>query len=276
MFINFTMKNLSPPLLLVLLLGLASANEPADYACPGTRSNDDGVIFGHYGDGIVHYFDGFPDCPKPKPGDADYYCVTRADAVSFDEPTDSMSVTTTPWFGGGFRMGCMKKDVTTGWQCAAKCGMSKNNPRISDWGFLTFDLKIPSVNHCPGRVKFVKRWPILSSNYVELTGSYVDETADADGWRHVIIPTHDFKTCDWMELDNARDLIFENCGAGGGINPTYEVRNIVLTNQPGTYPAEKRPHPSCFTVLLLPYPTLLSPTFAASTLNSPPIHRLPL
>lgn len=220
---------------LALLVVSTTANGPADYACPGARSNADGVIFGNYGDGVVEYFDGFPNCPKPQKGDPDYYCRTRTsdNAIMFDEPTDSMSVSTTKWFGGGFRMGCMKKDVTTGWQCAAQCGFSKNNPRVSDWGFLTFDIKISNDSACNGRVKFVKKWPNYSSNYVELTGNYVDDTEYDGGWRRVIIPTHDFKTCEWMELDNARDLIFENCAGGENQNPQYEVRHIVLTNEPG-------------------------------------------
>lgn len=96
------------------------------------------------------------------------------------------------------------------------------------WGFLTFDMKVTRTGSCNGRVKFVKRWPAHNSESVDLTGNYVEATADSDGWRRVIIPTHDFKTCEWPELDQAKDMIFENCPSGE--NPKYEVRNIKLTD----------------------------------------------
>lgn len=68
-----------------------------------------------YVDAQVYYLPNF-NCPKPGPDDPNYFCRTRTrdNTITFSEADDTMIVDTTPWFGGGFRMGCMKKDFTTG------------------------------------------------------------------------------------------------------------------------------------------------------------------
>lgn len=118
---------------------LVTASFPAvvsattDRACRSDHPKADGVIFGTPQDAAVEYFQGFK-CPHPKPGDKDYYCRTRTsdNAISFDMNNGVMKVDTNPWVSGGFRMGCMKKDFTTGWQCAAACGMGPELPTLSD------------------------------------------------------------------------------------------------------------------------------------------------
>jgi hypothetical protein len=100
-----------------------------DRACAGGKP--DAVIFGTPEDAVVEYFEGF-HCPKPEPADKDYYCRTRTsdNAISFEGSV--MEVNTNKWVAGGFRMGCMKKDFTTGWQCAAACGTGPNLPKLSE------------------------------------------------------------------------------------------------------------------------------------------------
>ena len=98
----------------------------------GCRSKQpDGLIFSKADDAVVNYFSGF-NCPRPKSTEPGYYCRTRDsdNSISFNE--DVMTVDTNKWVAGGFRMGCMKKDFSTGWQCAAACGIGPNLPTLSD------------------------------------------------------------------------------------------------------------------------------------------------
>ena len=66
------------------------------------------------------------------PRDDSLFCRTRSsdDLVSF--ACETLVVDTNPWVSGGFRLGCMKKDFTTGWQCAASCGGDKHLPELTD------------------------------------------------------------------------------------------------------------------------------------------------
>jgi hypothetical protein len=79
----------------------------------------------------------------------------------------------------------------------------------------------------------MKNWRPLSSNSIELSGDYIS-APDQDGWSRVIIPTHDFKTCEWTELDNVKDIIFENC-PDGNEHPKYEIRDMKLTDFPEVF-----------------------------------------
>ena len=219
----------------VALLQLFSLSlAQTDKGCPGTVPND-GIIFAAQQDAIVEYFPGFPNCPKPAVDDPSYWCRTRDSDNTITFANNVMTVDTNPWVAGGYRMGCMKKDHTTGWQCGAACNVGTKLPTISDWGFVTFDMKVTRVGSCAPRIKFVKSWPALNSASVELTeaNNFVSPP-DAEGWSQVIIPTHDFKTCQWTDLSGARDIIFENCPSGD--HPKYEIRNLILTDSPAPFP----------------------------------------
>ena len=93
-------------------------------------------------------------------------------------------------------------------------------------------MKITRSGSCDPSVKFVRRWPALDSKSVTLTGNYVEQTDNE--WKRVIVPMYDFKDCTWPKLDNAMDLVFNNCPSGE--HPKYEVRDIRFTDTPLTFP----------------------------------------
>mmetsp|Transcript_9119 Transcript_9119/g.12669 ORF Transcript_9119/g.12669 Transcript_9119/m.12669 type:complete len:1055 (-) Transcript_9119:126-3290(-) len=157
--------------------------------------------------------------------------------VSFVDNTgnaeaDYMTITTTKWHSGGYRMSCLDKGAHTGWACWAACQPAPY-PNFSGWSYLTFEAKAWGTfdANCQPTIAIVKKWPAYPSNVIALKGSYVDGgSLNEMDWKTVVIPTDDFATDDWPNLDQVKDIYFRSCGTDYSVNPTYQIRGLKLTD----------------------------------------------
>mmetsp|Transcript_27096 Transcript_27096/g.44737 ORF Transcript_27096/g.44737 Transcript_27096/m.44737 type:complete len:728 (+) Transcript_27096:7-2190(+) len=183
------------------------------------------------------YDDGFVTGSGDKVGTA---CSTNTNYVSFIQDAvegDYINIVTNKWHSGGYRMDCAAKN--SNYQCIATCSPFPN-PNFRDWHYLTFEVKLPREGDCAPSVSLLKRWPMYSSNVITLEGDYVDGGAlSQETWTRVVIPTEDFATAEWPNVDGVKDIYFRNCASSS--NPQYQIRGLALTN---TMPIMETPPPT--------------------------------
>jgi len=168
-------------------------------------------------------------------------CSTDDRRVKFmdDDDQDYMDITTTKWHSGGYRMDCVDKGSHTGWQCWATCSPFPN-PNFMEWNFLTFEAKVSGTfdSICKPTIGLKKRWPSYSSNVLALEGEYVDGGSLSETeWTRVVIPIGDLSTAEWPNVDGVKDIYFRNCGTAYSVNPHYQIRGLLLTDDPPTISA---------------------------------------
>ena len=151
-------------------------------------------------------------------------------ASANDGTEDYFTVSPDKWVSGGLQFGCMHKD--SNWQCDSACfPFDNSNPDWSGNQYLTFKAKIGGSPDCVPSISLSGGgWPRLSSNKVELMGSYVDKGAlSSDEWRNVSVPLNALKTPEWA-LNNVYGMYFQSCYSDH--NPKYYISSLRVSNEP--------------------------------------------
>eukprot|EP00804_Cyclotella_cryptica_P015876 CCRYP_006384-RB/>CCRYP_006384-RB protein AED:0.04 eAED:0.04 QI:66/1/1/1/0.75/0.6/5/189/1059 len=155
---------------------------------------------------------------------------------------DVLHIPVDKWRSGGLFFGCQSKDAS--WACIKTCYYQDafgNTPNFSKYGYLTFLARVTGQNGaCQPKMKVAKRYPVYSSAIITLSGKYVDKAALVGSeYRQVVIPVADLiskELCGgilcWPVLTDVATIWFLSCGTDFTTQPIYDIKNLVLTDQP--------------------------------------------
>eukprot|EP00547_Thalassionema_nitzschioides_P004442 CAMPEP_0194200928 /NCGR_PEP_ID=MMETSP0156-20130528/1349_1 /TAXON_ID=33649 /ORGANISM="Thalassionema nitzschioides, Strain L26-B" /LENGTH=1013 /DNA_ID=CAMNT_0038926003 /DNA_START=80 /DNA_END=3118 /DNA_ORIENTATION=+ len=211
-------------------LSLAASSAAETVRSSGRKLAADAFIFSQHADGFAKLTNGFTQSDKEG-----FQCSTSEAYVSFvagvGEETGYMQISTNKWHSGGYRIDCMDKGAHTGYKCAATCSPFPN-PNFKDWTYLTFEARVSGSFDpllCKPSIKLLRRWPMDSSQTLELVGDLVEGgSLIGNDWKIVVIPVENFATTAWPDVNGVKDIYFLNCAANS--NPTYQVRRLKLTD----------------------------------------------
>lgn len=161
-------------------------------------------------------------------------CVSRKIYTITDEGADFLRIRPNKWNSGIFYFGCLGK---TDGVCTKTCAVDGQRPNLGEYSFLTFQARatgalVAEGSGCKPQVSMKGgSYPRKTSNAVHITGDLVENGGlDSSEWRTVVIPTSDFTTSEWPNLDQVMYLTFLKCGStfsGYG----YELKHVRMVNE---------------------------------------------